>query len=64
MVEVNERLSGKVEALPRRPGVYLFKDARHEVIYVGKAKDLREAVDASGKVRYNRAIGSREGRVS
>jgi predicted GIY-YIG superfamily endonuclease len=27
---------------PRRPGVYLMKDASHNVVYVGKAKDLRQ----------------------
>ncbi len=37
-------LAAKVEALPARPGVYLFKDARGKVIYVGKAKSLRDRV--------------------
>jgi DNA polymerase-3 subunit epsilon len=32
------------EALPRRPGVYLFRDERGEVLYVGKSKDLRSRV--------------------
>lgn len=32
------------EGLPRRPGVYLFKDVDGEVIYVGKAKNLRTRV--------------------
>jgi len=32
------------DALPRRPGVYLFRDRRGEVFYVGKAKDLRSRV--------------------
>lgn len=27
---------------PRRPGVYLMKDAADNVVYVGKAKDLRQ----------------------
>jgi DNA polymerase-3 subunit epsilon len=32
------------DGLPRRPGVYLFGDRDGEVIYVGKAKDLRSRV--------------------
>jgi len=35
-------LADRVAALPQRPGVYLFKDARGKVIYVGKAKSLRD----------------------
>ncbi len=31
-------------ALPRSPGVYLFRDDRGEVLYVGKAKSLRSRV--------------------
>ena len=32
------------ESLPRRPGVYQFLDERGEVLYVGKATDLRARV--------------------
>jgi DNA polymerase-3 subunit epsilon len=32
------------DGLPRRPGVYMFKDRRGEIIYVGKAKNLRTRV--------------------
>ncbi|MBI3872886.1 MAG: excinuclease ABC subunit UvrC, partial [candidate division Zixibacteria bacterium] len=37
-------LSDKLEALPDRCGVYLFKDPQGEIIYVGKAKNLRSRV--------------------
>jgi len=39
-----DKLRRKVDELPRRPGVYLMKSARNEVLYVGKAKDLRARV--------------------
>jgi len=34
----------KLESLPAQPGVYLFKDKKGVVLYVGKAKSLRSRV--------------------
>lgn len=36
-----ERIKRELESVPTLPGVYLWKDASGEVIYVGKAKQLR-----------------------
>jgi excinuclease ABC subunit C len=47
----SEHLSG----LPTRPGVYLFKGEREEVLYVGKAKSLRARVRS-----YFRSDGATE----
>ncbi|MFH1145288.1 MAG: excinuclease ABC subunit UvrC [Candidatus Eisenbacteria bacterium] len=38
--ELTARIEQKLRLLPDRPGVYLFKDGRGQVIYVGKAKRL------------------------
>jgi excinuclease ABC subunit C len=42
--EIRERLEAKVEALPQLPGVYLMRSDGQEVIYVGKAVNLRARV--------------------
>ncbi len=39
-----DALLEKIKAMPKAPGVYLMKDARGLVIYVGKAVDLRSRV--------------------
>jgi excinuclease ABC subunit C len=41
---VASRLENQLKALPARPGVYLFRDGRGDVLYVGKAKSLRPRV--------------------
>jgi excinuclease ABC subunit C len=38
------KLEDQLSALPARPGVYLFRDRRGEVLYIGKAKSLRPRV--------------------
>lgn len=40
----NSILEARLRTLPTRPGVYLFRDASGEIIYVGKAKSLRSRV--------------------
>ncbi len=36
------KIEEKIRSAPHEPGVYIFKGLREEVIYVGKAKDLRK----------------------
>ncbi|MFI5340905.1 MAG: excinuclease ABC subunit UvrC [Candidatus Methylomirabilales bacterium] len=39
-------LQEKIRSLPDAPGVYLFKDAHGEVLYIGKAVSLRKRVSS------------------
>jgi excinuclease ABC subunit C len=39
-----EHVESQLARLPRGPGVYLFRDARGDVLYIGKAKSLRARV--------------------
>jgi len=50
---VNTNLDRKLKHLPTQPGVYLFKDAGGEILYVGKAKSLRARV----RGHFNRDAG-------
>lgn len=38
------RMIAELSNTPRRPGVYIFKDRKGKVLYVGKAKNLRNRV--------------------
>lgn len=44
MPETETNLEAQLQALPGAPGVYLFKDATGDVIYIGKAINLRARV--------------------
>ena len=43
-MEFSEHVQTQLETLPRKPGVYLMRDADATPIYVGKAVDLRSRV--------------------
>ena len=43
-MDVSALIERKLASLPDRPGVYLWKNAAGEVLYVGKAKSLRSRV--------------------
>ncbi|HSM86662.1 MAG TPA: excinuclease ABC subunit UvrC [Candidatus Limnocylindrales bacterium] len=54
-------LFGKIRTLPTQPGVYLYKNAEGQVIYVGKAKNLRARVRSyfqDGVAEANAKTGS------
>ena len=44
VVKKNKNLSRKLQTIPTGTGVYLMKDSRNKVIYVGKAINLRNRV--------------------
>src|SRR5436305_4439474 len=41
---MEDRVKERLKSIPAKPGVYLFRDARGDVLYVGKAKSLRPRV--------------------
>jgi excinuclease ABC subunit C len=56
---MGEALESTLRSLPTAPGVYLLRDERGEVLYVGKAKSLRPRVRSYFRGGNGRA-GSRE----
>ncbi len=43
-MKLDPSIKRKLDSLPRQPGVYMFREAKGRVIYVGKANDLRSRV--------------------
>lgn len=52
MIE-REELQQKVALVPRKPGVYLFRDAKGEIVYIGKAKVLASRVRSYFQESYD-----------
>src|SRR5260370_34275345 len=56
-------LDEKLKEIPRAPGVYLHKDAAGRILYIGKAKNLRNRVRSyfqagrAGDFRYGIKTG-------
>ncbi len=44
LVTMNPELENKLQNLPRDPGIYQFKNDKGKIIYIGKAKNLRNRV--------------------
>ncbi len=44
------QLRALVDKLPLTPGIYIMKDAKHAILYIGKAKSLRKRVRSYFKV--------------
>ena len=43
-VPPQQKFAAQLKALPAKPGVYIFKDAKAKILYVGKAQSLRNRV--------------------
>ncbi|MEO1295943.1 MAG: excinuclease ABC subunit UvrC [Cyanobacteria bacterium J06636_16] len=44
LIKDSERLEARLKELPVEPGVYFMKDAREQILYIGKSKRLRNRV--------------------
>lgn len=55
MIDVNDKIRAKVEALPDCPGVYRWKDKTGKIIYVGKAVNLKNRVRSYVREDKNRS---------
>jgi excinuclease ABC subunit C len=54
--EEKEKIREKVRTLPTEPGIYQFIDVAGQIIYVGKAKNLRKRVSSYFLVKADRSL--------
>lgn len=57
---ISAELSDKLKRLPSEPGVYIMKNARGKIIYVGKAKRLRQRVRSYFQASAKQALRTRK----
>jgi excinuclease ABC subunit C len=62
-IKLSPDLKSKLENLPASPGVYQFKDSEGKVLYVGKAKSLRNRVRSYFQARSTPVRGSGSARL-
>lgn len=43
-LKVRETIAEQLSKLPQKPGVYIFKNKKYQIVYIGKAKNLRNRV--------------------
>ena len=55
MSETKEQIRSKLNTLPRKPGVYQFFDKEGTIIYVGKAKVLKNRVSSYFNSKHNQS---------
>ena len=51
---VSSNLKEKLKRLPTTPGVYIYEDSGGEIIYVGKAKNLKSRVSSYFGLNLNK----------
>ena len=56
----NDKIRNTIKAFPNKPGIYQFFDKAGNIIYIGKAKDLKKRVSSyfttSKKVNYKTKV--------
>lgn len=60
MVPISDHIQGILDTLPTRPGCYLMKDASGQIIYVGKAINLRNRVRSYFQSRQDQDLKTRQ----
>ncbi|MFA6136084.1 MAG: GIY-YIG nuclease family protein [Candidatus Paceibacterota bacterium] len=49
-------LKNKIKALPKKPGVYIFKDKNEKILYIGKAINIKKRIESHFSRQENASI--------